>query len=323
MNIREISRLCGVSVCTTSRILSGQSKKYRICEATANRVRKAAKKLGYRPNYLAHSLNKGQTHTIGLIMANTVDLYLGSIMEGVEDRLRSTEYRMVVATCENSLDLQDREIERMLYRQVDGIILYPKAIPATQSYRLPVPLNTVRKLTPFVIVGRNLPGKYNEVMTADVEAGQAAAAYLADRGGTHFGMIAPAEECSSTLARRRGFLQELKRRGVPEQQVFYWRADRKLDKKNARLITACDAIFGINSNCLLKVLESLPPADPRKFKLASVGLVEGQSLLNLDLRTWLLPGRQMGHLAAEMLLKHIADPGQPLRHVELPLLIRG
>ncbi|MDO9541704.1 MAG: LacI family DNA-binding transcriptional regulator [Kiritimatiellia bacterium] len=320
MNIREISKFCGVSVCTTSRVLSGQSKPYRISAATANRVRKAAKKLGYRPNYLAHSLNTGRTHTVGLILANTVDSYLGSIMEGVEDRLRTTDYRMVVATCENSLELQDREIERMQYRQVDGIILYPKAIPINKSYRLPVPLNTACKVTPFVIVGRHLPGTYNEVMIADAKAGSAAAAYLADRGGTRFGVIAPAEDCSSTRARRRGFLRELKRRAIPKQRVFFWRTNRGLDERSAKLVAACDALFGINSGCLLKVLESLcPPANPQKFKLASFGLIKGQSLLNLDIRIWSLPGHHMGYLAAELLLQSIADPRQPIRHVELPV----
>lgn len=64
-NLKDVAALAGVSVHTVSDILNCGDKRYRA--ETAEKVREAAKELGYRANRSAQSLRKKKTRTIGVI----------------------------------------------------------------------------------------------------------------------------------------------------------------------------------------------------------------------------------------------------------------
>ena len=61
----EIAKACGVSRGTVDRALNGRSG---ISEDTRIRVNAMAEKLGYKPDFLAKSLVKGRTMTLGVVL---------------------------------------------------------------------------------------------------------------------------------------------------------------------------------------------------------------------------------------------------------------
>ena len=204
INIKQLSEIVGVSPSTVSRILSGNAAKYRIAAATEKRVMEKAAELGYRHNYFAHTLNTGRTFNIGLIFANKIDSFLGSIMEGVESRLRSTKYQMVVATCENKLAWEQEEIDRMFYRQVDGIIIYPSAPPIGQKYPTEHLRSQGAKDIPLVVVGRQIAIDTDHVLFSDYEAGKRAAENFLASGCKTFAFITLKIECAANCQRGAG-----------------------------------------------------------------------------------------------------------------------
>ena len=320
MNIKEISRMSGVSVCTASRVLSGRASEFRSSEATAQHVLEVARKAHYRPNYLAHSLNTDRTYSIGLVFANTVDNYLGSIMEGVESHLRGTEYQTVVAPGENDIWTQAQAVRRMLHRHTDGIIFYPEALNTGETYDFPVPIGHRKQTTPIVIIGRTIPGTRDQVMMADREVGVATARYFLEAGCRRIAFITRPTNCSSDRNRQLGFIETLKAAGVPEShRIIIEEADGP-SAENLRKLKHTEALFGVNSSLLLTFVQALRDrVDINKIKLVSVGAIEGECLMNLQLRTWSISSRKMGEEAARILLWRIDNPTAPWVEVTIPL----
>jgi LacI family transcriptional regulator len=320
VNIRKLSALCGMSVCTVSRVLNGRAKQFRIPEPTAQRILTAAKVADFRPNYLAHSLNTGRTYTIGLIFANTVDTYLGSIIEGLDAHLRAAEYQTVVATGENTIALQDLAIRRLMHRHVDGIILYPQALPPGETYSPPEPVGHRKHPTPVVIIGRTLPVERDQVMLGDHAAGVATARYFLESGCQRFVFLTHPTNCSSDRGRQRGFIETLTQAGVPTHRRLVIRESLCPSGAALHKIKSADALFGVNSALLLKYVMAMHHlTDLRRMRAVSVGEVEGAELMRVSLRTWTIPGRKMGEEAGRLLLWRLQHPNAPWRKVEIPL----
>ena len=320
MNIKKISLMSGVSVCTTSRVLNGRAAEFRISDATAKRVLDVAKKAHYRPNYLARSLNTDRTYSIGLVFANTVDNFLGSIMEGVESHLRGTEYQTVVETGENDIWLQDQAVRRMLHRHTDGIIFYPEALATGETYEFPVSAGKRKHKVPIVLIGRTIPGAQDQVMMADREAGEATARYFLEAGCRRFAFLTRPTNCSSDRARQLGFTETLKAAGVSATNLTVLEAKAGPSSESLHKIRNVDALFGVNSSLLLTFVQALRPrSDLSKIHLVSVGRIEGADLMNLKLRTWSTPGRKLGEEAARILMWRLDNPAAPWSQVSIPL----
>lgn len=306
LNLRQLSARCGFSTCTVSRVLSGRAREFRITADTERHILKVAGQAGYRPNYLAHSLNTGRTHTIGLLLANRVDNYLGGILDGVEARLRGTPNRIVVATCENDPALQRQELDAFAYRKVDGIILYPLASAGHPGTR-PATTRRTGPGQPTVIIGRRAPWAADEVMLNDRQAGQEAAQRALRAGARRFAVLTNPTDCSSDANRVRGFQEEIRRAGLGAKAVRVLRvATRAIN------LAGVDAVFGVNSGLLLGVLSRLrsQPAPTRRYWV-SVGDIEGRDLLSVPVDTLAMPSRELGVQAADLMLWRLDHPDAP------------
>jgi len=125
VTMADIARTCGVSRSTVSRVLSGQSERYRISDATAGKVRNAARELGYLPNTVARSLRTRSTRTLGLLVSDISNPFFGNIAWAVERAAEAEGFTVIVC---NSAEEQPREksyIEELRSRQVDGLIISP------------------------------------------------------------------------------------------------------------------------------------------------------------------------------------------------------
>jgi LacI family transcriptional regulator len=121
-----IAKTLGVSRATVSLILRGGDG---ASDATKARVLAAAKKLGYRPNALVHSIRSGKSKTMG-VLAQPHDSYWRDVCYGIHDRLIESEHlpsflwnndRLGAASADYCL----KQIHRLLDHWVDGVILWP------------------------------------------------------------------------------------------------------------------------------------------------------------------------------------------------------
>ncbi|MGW2226698.1 LacI family DNA-binding transcriptional regulator [Streptomyces formicae] len=79
---RDVARAAGVSQATVSLVL-GDKWRGRVAEPTAERVRLAARELGYRPNLAARNLRLGRTRTALLVVPELTNEFFAHVYTGV------------------------------------------------------------------------------------------------------------------------------------------------------------------------------------------------------------------------------------------------
>ncbi len=320
INIKTLSKLVGVAPSTVSRVLSGKAKQHRIAAETEAKIIAKAQELGFRPNYFAHSLNTGKTFNIGLVMANKIDAFLGTIIEGVESRLRNTEYQMVLATCENNPELEQAELARMLYRQVDGIIIYPSATAEDNTVQQDYLKNIARQNIPMVIIGREVHIDVDKVLFADYDAGVDAARTFLAAGCRCFGAISMPDCSSRDRLRLSGYIETLLKHGVKAKSIIEVSADTAgYDVAALKLLTA-DCLWAINTGLTLNVVTAMSKhRDVAKLQLRGLGVEPFLDLLSFRITMQPMPSRQMGETAATLLLNQMAAPDRlPPHNIVLP-----
>src|SRR5438093_11734593 len=84
VTIREVAKESGFSSTTVSIVLNNAPLARYIPDATKNRIRRAAHKLGYRPNVFARTLRNQRTRTVGVMVFDMTDPYCTPILRGIE-----------------------------------------------------------------------------------------------------------------------------------------------------------------------------------------------------------------------------------------------
>jgi len=128
VSLQDVARRAGVSVSTASRVLNTRLKLHLFSEKSIERVRRAAKELGYRANYNAQVLSSGKTSVLGVTAgirpgANLFELgYFASLMRGVEFAVQESGYEALIINPRGEQLAVDRGREHFHQRRIDGLI---------------------------------------------------------------------------------------------------------------------------------------------------------------------------------------------------------
>lgn len=120
MTIYDISRLAGVSTATVSRVLNGSTN---VKPDTKKKVLDIMEQYGYTPNAFARGLGLNTMKTIGILCADSSDIYLAKAVYFIERNLRAGGYHSIL--CCTGYDIQDKRnaLHLLLTQKVDGVIL--------------------------------------------------------------------------------------------------------------------------------------------------------------------------------------------------------
>src|SRR5436305_10239792 len=89
VTLKAVAERVGLAPGTVSAVLNNAPSARSIPEHTRQRIQAAAQELNYRPNFLARSLRKKRTYTVGLILEEIGDAYGSMVISGVESYLRA------------------------------------------------------------------------------------------------------------------------------------------------------------------------------------------------------------------------------------------
>jgi LacI family transcriptional regulator len=120
VRIRDVAAEAGVSVATVSKALNGRRD---VSDATRDRVREIAVRLGFQPNQLARSLPTGRSFAVGLLTTDSYGRFSLPLMLGAEDELGSGEIAVMFCDTRDDPEREARQLRALLARQVDGIIV--------------------------------------------------------------------------------------------------------------------------------------------------------------------------------------------------------
>jgi LacI family transcriptional regulator len=151
VTMQDIAKDLKVSVVTVSKVLRNQG---RISDATRKRVLRRAKELHYQMNWVARSLVTRRTYTIGLLVPEFAHPFFAEIARTVAQTVRPSGYHVLISSFEEDPELEASEIESLLARQVDGLII----ASSQQAGQLDVFQRMRERKTPFVLIDRPIAG---------------------------------------------------------------------------------------------------------------------------------------------------------------------
>ncbi|MFD9127725.1 LacI family DNA-binding transcriptional regulator [Kitasatospora sp. NPDC059571] len=95
---RDVARLAGVSQATVSLVFSGPEGGHRVSEATRERVREAADRLGYRPQAAGRQLRLGRSGMVMLAVPNLLGPFFGRVLSGAHEEAHRRGLAVVVSS---------------------------------------------------------------------------------------------------------------------------------------------------------------------------------------------------------------------------------
>jgi DNA-binding LacI/PurR family transcriptional regulator len=120
--MRDIAREANVSRSTVSRVLAGVPTGFPVAERTRERIFKAAREMGYRPNPLARGLRGAPTMLLGLIVRDIIDPLDAAAIQAASVEAGNHDYNIVLGHVRGRAD-EGVELWRILEaRHCDAII---------------------------------------------------------------------------------------------------------------------------------------------------------------------------------------------------------
>lgn len=120
--LADVARRAGVSPMTVSRVIRGAGP---VSDEMRARVEQAIAEVGYVPNALARSLRARRTDTIALLLSDMTNPFFTTVAQGVETAANQAGLALLLANSQESEAEEQRLIETLVQRRVDGICFVP------------------------------------------------------------------------------------------------------------------------------------------------------------------------------------------------------
>ena len=305
-SIREVAKLAGVSPATVSRVMNGTAN---VNEEKKKRVEAAIEETGFQPNELARALYKKSSKMIGMIVPDIENPFFSELAKAVEDTAYQNGYRILL--CSSGGDEEKEAVNIQMFNQLraDGIVVMTNCAE-TGKVLADCPI-------PVVLVDRKLDGfKENALIEADnYKGGCLAAEHLVKCGCKNIVCMKEPTGYSSGRRRYEGYLDVCKKYNLKEQSVdccYNYESGLRAAEEIIKKYPEVDGVVAGNdivAMSVYKVFTRHGKKIPQEVQLVGFDDVGFGELFIPELTTIHQPIKEMGHLAAEIILK--AVNGEP------------
>ncbi|GAB2612841.1 LacI family DNA-binding transcriptional regulator [Emticicia sediminis] len=219
ITIIDVAKHLGVSVSTVSRALNNKTD---INPKTKDAIIQAALDLDYKPNFLAQSLHKGSTHTIGVIIPDVEHPFFAAVLAGIQQVANNTGYRIIVCHSNESHRIEVLNTETLMACRVDGLLishsketisfehirkLTEKGIPVVQYDRINTDINTPN------VIHQDFKGSFDLVE------------HLIAQGCKRIGMMSGPKDMLICKSRIEGYKSALQKHGIEINEDYIVHSD--------------------------------------------------------------------------------------------------
>ncbi len=120
LTLRDVSEASGVSEMTVSRVLRNRGD---VSEITREKVREAAKQLGYVPNKIAGALASQRVNLVAVIIPSMSNMVFPEVLKGITDALDDTPLQPVVGFTNYLPEKEEEVLYEMLSWRPSGVII--------------------------------------------------------------------------------------------------------------------------------------------------------------------------------------------------------
>lgn len=343
--VPDVAKLAGVSTATAARALGGYGS---VSPATLQRVVEAAATLGYRPNGLARSMITGQTHTVGVVLADIENPFFYGVLRGISDTARKHGFDVLLANTDEDATDERTAVSALFERRIEGLVLCPAEDDDLAQLR-----SIIASDVPVVLLDRPVWGLAVDSVALDHRrAGLEITSFLLGLGHRRIALVTGGTRASadpllrpglegverapltSRGARAAGYRDGLLQAGIEPRPEYI--ASGGFHREGAMrsvlqlmaltdpptAIVAFDSILALGT---ILALRSLGLRCPDDVSIIGFDDADWAEVVSPPLTVLRQPVHEIGDLACELLLRRIKQPDRRHRHHRLPgiLVARG
>jgi LacI family transcriptional regulator len=268
--------------------------------------------LNYRPNLAARALVTGRSFIVGFVLPGLLHSFFAEVAKGLTNVFRKNGYGLVIATSEEDPELERQEIEQLLARRVDALI-----VASTQSDRASFE-RIQEQGVPYVLIDRRIGGlDANFVGVDDQLVGMIATEHLIQYGSRRVACI-NASGMSPALGRLEGYRRALEKHGLGWRPEYVRTLDEIGDASDDAAYAAMkellaldeppDAVFCFNDPSALNAMKAVLDAGlriPEDVAIVGSGNIRHADFLRVPLTTIDQNSVAMGERAGKLALSLI------------------
>jgi LacI family transcriptional regulator len=335
--LKDVAKAANVSLAAASRILRGDRERFG--DETCRRVLEASQQLGWRRNLLVNGMQTGRTQTIG-VMIPPFDSFWVSVLSGIHDALSAADY-LPITVWTGNLDRMPhfeegdeegkKQINRLLDRRVDGLIMWP-TFSLAYYHHFP---EFVERRVPVAVID-HYSTVADSVETDEEQATAMVAEHLLGLGHRRIACLSSRETPTQTWAVKRRSSFEAAVESCAGARVKSWHLNEQgsngVEVARALLTdelnpTAVFAVTDHEASLVYKAAAELDRKIPGQLSLVGFADLDFASSLDPPLTTMRQKPYEIGRLAAELIMDRIAgeveDGGEATTiKVDADLIIR-
>ena len=201
------------SITTVSRVLNNN---YPVKKETREKIEKVIEKLNYRPNAMARSLITKRTSTIGIVVPGITNLFFPTIVECIGKYIENFGYSLYLSSTSGDCYCEEKLIDSMISKQVDGIIVIDPALENLKSGFY----NKISEIIPTVIINASAQmSKCNFVCYNEEVGAKEAFSYLLELGHKRIAFIRGNKSLSYDI-KEKIYTDMLKEKGFEYKKIL-------------------------------------------------------------------------------------------------------
>jgi DNA-binding LacI/PurR family transcriptional regulator len=319
VTITDIARELNIAPSTVSRALNDHPA---IKRETKEAVQKLAEKLDYQPNFLALSLLRKKSNTIGVVVPEITSHFFSAIITGIQDVIANSEYNIMICLTNESFEEEAVIIKKLLKMQVDGVLVSPASETKEFNHFRALQKNGI----PVVVFDRDCPGfEADKVLVDDYAGAFQAVEYLIKSGCKKIAHLGGPLNLSTTKHRLQGYLDALKQENMSicKEHIAHVQGFSHEDGLQPAMdllesSNRPDAIFAMNDNIAISamhVARKLGYNIPEDISIVGFDDEPHSSFFRPSLSTVWQPVYSLGMLSARIVLQRLKeeDAQKPFR----------
>jgi LacI family transcriptional regulator len=323
----DVARAAGVSPAVVSYVLNHGPRP--VSTAARARVLAAVEQLDYRPNPIASALRGGSTQTIGFLSTNRSNPFYGELAEAVERSLGDSGYLVLGGTSYGYRPQEERLLQTLLDRKVDGLLI---------SSGISLAASSIELVEQPVLLLESLAGsrRVSTVETEDELDAAVTVDHLHNHGHELVGCIVGPPRLRSDVQRLAGWRRHQRRGGHPsgDELVAFAELSEEGGDLAAQLLlsehgrpwtlhgrrpTALFVASDVQALGALRGCYELGLRVPEDVALVSMGGTRAAAYTVPALTTMRQDVGYLAHAACTQLLREIREPGT----TPIELRVRG
>ncbi|MCJ7626465.1 MAG: LacI family transcriptional regulator [Anaerolineaceae bacterium] len=328
VTIREVAKKADVSTATVSHVINNT----RLVNAdTRQRVMLAMEETGYSPNYLAQSLRRGKTYTIGLVLPNLIDMSAAELGRAIEAAAFEKGYSVILGITDRNPSKELACIEILRNKHVDGLIV------ACPGWNDPDVVNMLQNRNPpVVLVDREFVNFDGGVVTSQNRQGSFnATQHLIGLGHRRIACLTGPSQMFDQLGnqREKGYRIALQEANIPVDENLIIEGDFRPEtgrwaiQSLLALSEPPTAIFVCNDMMAFGVLKGAAESGyfvPTDLAVVSFDDIELAPYMTPSLTSVSIPRVDMALIAVQLLIDHLESKADINQKIYLPtdLIIR-